>query len=80
MITKDYFFIVFSSVLMCNKILKDRNSGVPVCGEFLTCNILLPNKAVQKLTGNLFFTPIILKNQIKTSFEKKKKFNCVMLV
>ena len=40
-IIKDYFCIVFGSVLICIKILKDRNSGVPVCGDFLTCNILL---------------------------------------
>ena len=40
--------------------------------DFLTFNIVLHNKALPKLTGDFFLTPIIIKNQIKAIFKFSK--------
>ena len=48
---------------MCNKILKVRNSCVGV--EFLTFDLFLRSKAVKKLMGNEFCTPIIFIDPIE---------------
>ena len=61
---KKYFRIALGSDLMCNKILKVKKLNSCVCYK----NFMLHGKAIPKLKGYLFCTPIILKNSIKIAF------------
>ena len=54
---------------MCNRI---KGFKIRVCGEeFLTFNIYLRIKAVQKVIVNWFCTPIIFKTPVKTGFSMR---------
>ena len=57
---KDYFLIIYGSILMCNKNLFVR-------GKFLTFNIFLHSKTLPKLKNNWFYRLITLNNPIKKS-------------